>query len=133
MKFSLLLAVSAALLALGAKAESVVLNEANFDSVIGDASKDVFVKFYAPWCGHCKQMAKDWEKLGYEVDEKQFTIAELDGSAHKELAQRYGIKGYPTLMLFKKYQKDKPVEYRSFRKYKDMKNWLITGKIPGAL
>ena len=46
------------------QSEAVVLSAENFDEHVKDSGKHSFVKFYAPWCGHCKRMKPDWDRLG---------------------------------------------------------------------
>ena len=78
------------------------LSAANFQSIINDPQKDAFVEFYAPWCGHCKNLAPVWEKLAEAfANEPNCIIAQMDAdnNANKELAQSYGVSGYPTLMV----------------------------------
>jgi len=86
-----------------AKAASkvVVLTPENFDQVVLDKNKLVFVEFYAPWCGHCKHLAPDWDKLGAAFqNEENVVIAKVDADAHKSLGERYGVSGFPTLKFF---------------------------------
>jgi protein disulfide-isomerase A6 len=48
----------------GAPSAVVDLTDATFDKIVKDPKKGVFVEVYAPWCGHCKSLAPDYEKLG---------------------------------------------------------------------
>ncbi|KAL3638259.1 hypothetical protein CASFOL_017630 [Castilleja foliolosa] len=84
----------------------VVLSPDNFDEIVLDENKDVLVEFYAPWCGHCKSLASTYEKVAaaFKLDE-HVVIANLDADQHKDLAEKYGVSGYPTLKFFPKNNK----------------------------
>jgi thiol-disulfide isomerase/thioredoxin len=58
------------------------------------ANKQAFVKFFAPWCGHCKSMAADWEKLGKEYSGIDgFVVAEVDCTAGgKDICETQGVQ-----------------------------------------
>jgi protein disulfide-isomerase A6 len=78
-----------------------VLTPENFDQVVQDKNKLVFVEFYAPWCGHCKHLAPDWEKLGSAFqNEEKVVIAKVDADAHRSIGEKYGVTGFPTLKFF---------------------------------
>ncbi|KAG2597440.1 protein disulfide isomerase-like 2-2 [Panicum virgatum] len=81
----------------------VVLTPETFDSVVLDETKDVLVEFYAPWCGHCKSLAPIYEKVAsvFKLDEG-VVIANLDADKHRDLAEKYGVTGFPTLKFFPK-------------------------------
>lgn len=86
-----------ALFAASASASVPSLTPDNFSSMTD--GKTVFIKFFAPWCGHCKKMAPDWEKLSGEWDGHEVgLIAEVDCTAEgKPLCDENGVKGFPTI------------------------------------
>mmetsp|Transcript_38518 Transcript_38518/g.60705 ORF Transcript_38518/g.60705 Transcript_38518/m.60705 type:complete len:183 (+) Transcript_38518:51-599(+) len=76
---------------------AIELSEKNWDAET--AGKSVFVKFYAPWCGHCKKLKPDWDKLMDEINGGPGSlVADVDCTGEgQSLCQKYGVGGYPTL------------------------------------
>jgi hypothetical protein len=84
------------------KGKVVELHPGNFEKIVKNKDgKWVLVEFYAPWCGHCKQLAPDWELLGsvFGPDENVI-VAKVDAEAHAALADELKVEGYPTIKLF---------------------------------
>ncbi|KAK9280835.1 hypothetical protein L1049_003725 [Liquidambar formosana] len=84
----------------------VVLTEDNFNEIVLDETKDVLVEFYAPWCGHCKNLAPTYEKVATAFkSEEDVVIANVDADKYKNLGEKYGVSGFPTLKFFPKNNK----------------------------
>ncbi|KAG0327329.1 hypothetical protein BG004_002787 [Podila humilis] len=78
-----------------------VLTDANFDAEVLHSGKNVLVEFYAPWCGHCKNLVPIYETVAQDfVNDKNVVIAKVDATVEKEVADRYNIQGFPTIKFF---------------------------------
>jgi len=72
----------------------------NFEEVVRDSKKDVFVEFYAPWCGHCKKLAPVWDELGQSFSGvPTVVIGKMDATANTPPSD-LEISGFPTLIFF---------------------------------
>src|SRR5690606_9342040 len=94
----------------------VDLTPSNYDDIVLHSGKHALVEFFAPWCGHCKNLAPVYEQLGdaFAAAKDKVTIAKVDADQHKALGKRFGITGFPTLKWFDG-KSDKPEEYKSGR------------------
>ncbi|KAK6960449.1 EF-hand calcium-binding domain-containing protein 14 [Biomphalaria glabrata] len=82
----------------------------------------VFVKFFAPWCGHCKRLAPAWEDLAKLMAGQPVIIAKVDCTQHKAICDENEVRGYPTLKLFRDGQLVK--EYRGGRTVEDLSSFV---------
>jgi len=85
-----------------------------------------FVEFYAPWCGHCKQLAPTWSQLATEYKSKgnPVNVGAVDCTSEINLATTWGIAGYPTLKFLKD---DKMYDYHETRTLESFVKFAETG------
>jgi len=95
----------------------------SFKELVLDSNDDVLVKFYAPWCGHCKKLAPIWEQVAEELkDVPNLVIADFDATTNE--VEGLDIKGYPTLKFYAAGKKSSPIDFDGERGAEDIKNWL---------
>src|SRR5690606_32882204 len=75
-------------------------NQDNFESLVLKSDKPVLVDFWAEWCGPCKALAPVLDEIATEMNDKA-SVVKVNVDEASELAQKYGIRGIPTLIFFK--------------------------------
>ena len=76
------------------------LTDSNFEGEVINSEKPVLVDFWAVWCGPCRAIAPEIEKLAEEKSE-ELKIGKLNVDDNRDTAIKYGISSIPTLLLFK--------------------------------
>ncbi len=76
------------------------LSDASFEADVIKADGAVLVDFWAEWCGPCKMIAPILEEVAQEY-EGRVTVAKLNIDHNSDTPPKYGIRGIPTLLLFK--------------------------------
>lgn len=92
------------------------LTAANFKSEVIESASTWVVKFYAPWCGHCQQSAPAFTKAAKKLDGVA-RVGVVNCDEEKELASKYGIRGFPTIKTFSGNSKKarRPSDYQGAR------------------
>jgi thioredoxin domain-containing protein 5 len=105
----------------GVAADVLSLDDAAFEKI--KKERPVMVKFFAPWCGHCKALAPTWTQFATKarLDKKPYAVAEVDCTAHQKLCGANGVQGYPTVKIFN--PSGEPVEYEGDRTLDDLINF----------
>ncbi|KAK8864226.1 protein disulfide-isomerase domain [Kwoniella newhampshirensis] len=115
MRFAYTLSASLLAVASFVSASNVIdLDTTNFDQYVG-GDRPALVEFYAPWCGHCKNLAPTYEQLADAFPTDKVVIAKTDADGvGRELGSRFGVQGFPTIKWFPA-GSSQPVDYNSGR------------------
>jgi len=97
------------------KSEVIELNEANFNALLMESNEPWLVEFFAPWCGHCKKLEPEWKSAASQLKNDGIKLGAVDATVSKDLAQKYGIQGFPTIKMFPGGKKSKAKDYNGPR------------------
>ncbi len=123
MKTFTILALGLFALSSSVVADVVHLTPESFAEVV-DGSSNVLVEFYAPWCGHCKNLAPEWDIAGKAFyPEDDIIIAAFDATTSDTIARDFGVQGYPTIKYFPKGGAE-PEDYQGGRTADDIVGWV---------
>jgi protein disulfide-isomerase A1 len=106
-----------------------VLQKDTFESFVGDHPL-VLAEFYAPWCGHCKALAPEYESAATLLKEKNIQLAKIDCTVEAELCEKQGVQGYPTLKVFR--GPDSSTPYSGQRKADSIVSYMIKQYLPAV-
>ena len=99
----------------------IVITDDNYNEVMKQ-SDYILVEFYAPWCGHCKQLAPEYSKASIDLKDSNIKLAKVDATENPKFSSMYSIRGYPTLIFF---DKGIQINYSGGRKADEITNWLL--------
>lgn len=105
------------------------LKKDSFDEFV--KSNDlVLAEFFAPWCGHCKALAPEYEEAATTLKEKNIKLVKVDCTEEADLCQTYGVEGYPTLKVFRGLDNISP--YQGQRKAAAITSYMIKQSLPAV-
>ena len=107
----------------------IVLEDKDFYSD-GKVTKGIWlVDFYAPWCGHCKNMKPTYAQLATDLKDSSVNVGWIDATVHSRSSSIFEVSGFPTIIYI---ENGKWVEYLGSRELSDFKSF-IEGKNRGKL
>eukprot|EP00914_Ancora_sagittata_P001915 GHVO01004445.1.p1 GENE.GHVO01004445.1~~GHVO01004445.1.p1 ORF type:complete len:288 (-),score=38.43 GHVO01004445.1:573-1436(-) len=95
----------------------------NFEEIVRESDTDIFVKFHAPWCGHCRRMQPAYIKLA-ELAASVTTLRIADVDATQNEISDLHFAAYPSMALFRGGLKKQPLYYSESREAEDMFKWI---------
>uniref|UniRef100_F6RJT0 Protein disulfide-isomerase n=1 Tax=Bos taurus TaxID=9913 RepID=F6RJT0_BOVIN len=96
----------------------------NFDEIVNNENKDVLIEFYAPWCGHCKNLEPKYKELGEKLrKDPNIVIAKMDATAN-DVPSPYEVRGFPTIYFSPANKKQNPKKYEGGRELSDFISYL---------
>lgn len=99
--------------------ENQELTHESFEKLVSGTLEPWFIKFYAPWCHHCQQLAPNWINLARQMKGK-LNIGEVNCDIEKKLCKQAGVRGYPTMLLYRGAER---VEYDGMRGIGDLMSY----------
>lgn len=124
-------------LAIGLITGVVASGASEVTSLTKDTFKDyikdnelALIKFFAPWCGHCKALAPEFEEAATKLKERSVKLAKIDCTEEAELCQTHGVDGYPTLKIFR--GSDNVKVYSGGRKAPAIVSHMIKQSLPAV-
>ncbi|KAF3154480.1 protein disulfide-isomerase precursor [Orbilia oligospora] len=115
---------------LASASDVVQLKTDTFDEFITKNSL-VLAEFYAPWCGHCKALAPEYEVAATELKAKGIQVVKVDCTEEADLCQKQGVEGYPTLKIFRG-SLDNPSPYSGQRKSDAIISYMTKQSLPAV-
>lgn len=134
MKFVVVLAIILACAVAVVRAEDekvVTLTSKNFDEFLKNTPLSL-IEFYAPWCGHCKALAPEFETAAQQLEGKNGgVLAKVDCTTDRDLCTKFDVQGFPTVKLFRNDGAD-PVDYDQARKADAIVKFMIKQNAPAV-
>ncbi|KAF3937027.1 Calsequestrin-1 [Dactylella cylindrospora] len=106
------------------------LTKDTFDEFITE-NKLVLAEFFAPWCGHCKALAPEYETAATQLKDKGISLIKVDCTEESELCQKQGVEGYPTLKVFRG-SLENPSPYGGQRKADSIVSYMVKQSLPSV-
>ena len=97
----------------------MILTDSTFDKAL-EKYENLFIVFYAPWCGHCIKLLPELENTSKILIQENIILAKVDSTKEIKISRKYKINSYPTLIFFKE---KIPIKYIGPRTEKDLVDW----------
>uniref|UniRef100_A0A8D0FPV4 protein disulfide-isomerase n=1 Tax=Strix occidentalis caurina TaxID=311401 RepID=A0A8D0FPV4_STROC len=83
----------------------VVAEQLKSRGQVGEVYIYIYMCFYAPWCGHCKKLEPVWNEVGIEMKNmgSPVKVGKMDATSFSSIASEFGVRGYPTIKLHRKF------------------------------
>ncbi|RDW74738.1 protein disulfide isomerase PDI1 [Aspergillus mulundensis] len=122
-------AVSAADTQSETPSDVISLTKETFNDFLAE-NELVLAEFFAPWCGHCKALAPQYEEAATELKAKNIALVKVDCTAEEDVCKEQEVTGYPTLKVFRGPNVVKP--YAGARKTKDIVSYMVKQSLPAV-
>ncbi|CAD7941821.1 unnamed protein product [Amoebophrya sp. A25] len=96
-----------------------------FEEKVSTSGRGSFVKFFAPWCGHCKALRPAWDALAQEFEAyPNVQVADVDCTSSQPVCDKFSVTGYPTIKYFNKETGEQGADYQQGRDLKTLKKFV---------